>query len=103
MGTAGLVALPTMAAGTLAPGTLAPGVMSTSIAAQPIMTASTALLAGSATLIIMKYNYFGMMFSVIHVHTYDVMHVFCIAPCKSIDQFVAVFLMFMYWCLKLHL
>ena len=47
VGTAGLVALPTMAAGTLAPGTpLAPGVMSTSIAAQPIMTASTALLAG---------------------------------------------------------
>ncbi|RMX47423.1 hypothetical protein pdam_00002155 [Pocillopora damicornis] len=45
VGTAGLVALPTMAAGTLAPGTLAPGVMSTSIAAQPIMTASTALLA----------------------------------------------------------
>ena len=40
VGTAGLVALPTMAAGTLAP-----GVMSTSIAAQPIMT-STALLAG---------------------------------------------------------
>lgn len=47
VGTAGLVALPTMAAGTLAPGTLAPGVMSTSIAAQPIMTASTALLAGN--------------------------------------------------------
>ena len=40
VGTAGLVALPTMAAGTLAP-----CVMSTSIAAQPIMT-STALLAG---------------------------------------------------------
>lgn len=40
VGTAGLVALPTMAAATLAP-----GVMSTSIAAQPIMT-STALLAG---------------------------------------------------------
>ena len=50
VGTAGLVALPTMAAGTLAPGTLAPGVMSTSIAAQPIMTASTALLAGKVTI-----------------------------------------------------
>lgn len=56
MGTAGLVALPTMAAGTLAPGTLAPGVMSTSIAAQPIMTASTALLAGNMSLIIAKYS-----------------------------------------------
>ena len=55
MGTAGLVALPTMAAGTLAPGTpLAPGVMSTSIAAQPIMTASTALLAGKVLFSILK-------------------------------------------------
>ena len=52
VGTAGLVALPTMAAGTLAPGTLAPGVMSTSIAAQPIMTASTALLAGKVSLVV---------------------------------------------------
>lgn len=52
VGTAGLVALPTMAAGTLAPGTLAPGVMSTSIAAQPIMTASTALLAGPPTAVV---------------------------------------------------
>lgn len=55
VGTAGLVALPTMAAGTLAPGTLAPGVMSTSIAAQPIMTASTALLAGKAFLVVVQY------------------------------------------------
>lgn len=46
VGTAGLVALPTMAAGTLAP-----GVMSTSIAAQPIMT-STALLAGTPTAVV---------------------------------------------------
>ena len=55
VGTAGLVALPTMAAGTLAPGTLAPGVMSTSIAAQPIMTASTALLAGKVSLVFAEY------------------------------------------------
>ena len=54
VGTAGLVALPTMAAGTLAPGTLAPGVMSTSIAAQPIMTASTALLAGKVSPVIVE-------------------------------------------------
>lgn len=76
VGTAGLVALPTMAAGTLAPGTLAPGVMSTSIAAQPIMTASTALLAGKVFLVVVQYI---KVFAVMLTHV--VMHLFCMLGC----------------------
>ena len=72
MGTAGLVALPTMAAGTLGPGALAPGVMSTSIAAQPIMTASTALLAGNVSL---SVSYMLVM-----------LHIFFIAVCKCVHR-----------------